>query len=463
MKIFLRCTALFCILMFFWACSGSSYFYRKGQKAEKASRMGEASNFYIQSLRRKSDNFKAQAALQVAGQEHLNKLLDTYFQFHNEDKLKDAVYAFQDADRFFQDVSGVKVDLRFPEYYREYFQEDKEMYLDKTYTQAQEFFRKQQFKDAEKLFDEVKKWDANYKDAGKMRIKAEIIPLYEEALRDYDNAFYKTAYRKFSRVVELDAGYEQAASYQQESLRRGVFTVAYTPFTDAARNPVMANVVGAQILADLSKVKNPFFQVMDRSNLDKVLQEQKLALSNTNDLVKVGEILGAKAILTGKVLEYSFQGGQISSQRKPGYETYIDSIFNSTLGRKEAVTKYKKVYYNEFYGQSTARCKVQYQLISTEDGRILAADLVDQQLSDEVKYITYPGNIRTLVPGSWVKFNTNESTDRVFDTPAQRNELKRLADARKTLKLENELRGNLVNSVSGKITRGILEYEAGLK
>jgi hypothetical protein len=194
-----------------------------------------------------------------------------------------------------------------------------------------------------------------------------------------------------------------------------------------------------------------------------VLQEQKLALSNASDLVKVGEILGAKALLTAKVLEYGFQGGQIISQRRTGYEAFSDSVYNASLGRKELVTKYKKVYYSEFSGQSLLKCKVQYQLVSTENGRILAADLVDEQVRDEIRYITYPGNIRALVPGSWSNFNINEQGDRVLDTPAQRNELRKLYDARKNLKQENDLRSEAVNAVSSRISRGILDYEATLK
>ena len=445
------------------ACSGAAYFARKGNKAQKEGKVGEASYFFIQSLRRNSSNAKAAYGLQIAGQEHLNKLLDVYFQHHNDEKLREAVYAYREAENFYEDVSSVKVSLRFPEYYREYFQEDKAEFLETTYNQAQDFFRKQNFKDAERLFAEIKKWDPNYKDAGKMRNRAEIIPLYEEALKDYDNAFYKTAYGKFSRVVELEASYEQASNYQQESLRRGTFTVAYTPFVDLARNPTMANIVGAQVLADLSKVRNPFFQIVDRSNIEKVLAEQKLALSNASDLVKVGEILGAKAILTGKILEYGFQGGQVTSQRRTGYEAFTDSVWNSSLGRKEATTRYKKVYYSEFTGQSLVKCKVQFQLISTEDGRILAADLVDQQVSDQIRYITYPGNIRALVPGSWTKFNVNEPSDRIFDNPGQRNELRKLSEARKSLKLENELRSETVNSISSKISKGILDYESTIK
>ena len=448
---------------FLLACSGSSYFARKGMKAQKAGKIGEASYFFIQSLRRNSNNAKAAYGLQTAGQEHLNKLLDVYFQFHNDEKLREAVYAFRDADNFYDDVSNVKVTLRFPEYYREYYEEDKAAFLESTYNQAQDHFRRQNFKDAEKLFSEIKRWDPNYKDAGQMRNKAEIIPLYDEALKDYDNGFYKTAYGKFSRIVELDGGYEQAASYQQESLRRGMFTVAFTPFQDLARNPSMTNIIGAKVLSDLSKVNNPFFQIVDRSNIERVLQEQKLALSNASDLVKVGEILGAKALLTAKVLEYGFQGGQIISQRRTGYEAFSDSVYNASLGRKELVTKYKKVYYSEFSGQSLLKCKVQFQLVSTENGRILAADLVDEQVRDEIRYITYPGNIRALVPGSWSNFNINEQGDRVLDTPAQRNELRKLYDARKNLKQENDLRSEAVNAVSSRISRGILDYEATLK
>jgi TolB-like protein len=458
-----RLLVLFLVSILLWSCSGAGRFAAKGNKAQKSGRVGEASYFYIQALRRNSNHIKSLLGLQTAGQEHLNRLLDKYFQFHNDQKLKDAVYAYKDANEFHKEVNRVKVDLRFPEYYREYYQEDYEAFLNQTYAQGQEAFRKQQFKEAEQLFSEIKKWDANYKDVSKMRAKAELIPLYEEALRDYDNAFYKTAHRKFVRVTELDPAYEQAALYVAESLKRGLFTVAYTPFTDQSGNTAFTSVVGAKVLAELSKVQNPFFQVVDRSNMDKVLAEQRLALTTASDYVKVGELLGAKAILSAKVIEYQFQGGRIHQEKKPGYEAFTDSVLNTALGRKEAVTKYRKVYYQEFSGQSQLRCKIQYQLVSTENGRTLVADLIDEQLSDQVNYITYNGNIRSLVPGNWSQLNVNQQSDKVFDTPSQRNELRRKADARKSLKPEAELRNDAVQKSANKLVNSILAYEAQIQ
>jgi len=454
-----------CLLCcFLWiGCSGSAYFANKGRNAEKAGRPGEASYYYLQSLKRNSNNLKALSGLQIAGQEHLNRLLDKYFQYHNEEKLRDAVYAFQDADNFHKDVTRVRVDLRFPEYYREYYQEDRDAYLDKTYTQAQDLFRRQQFKEAESLFSEVKKWNANYKDVGKMRAKAEIIPLYEEALQAYDLGYYKSAYNKFLRVTELDAQYEQAALYLDESVRRGVFIIAYTPIVDMTKNGSISHIMGAKVLSDLSKAQHTFFQVVDRSNLNQVLAEQKLALNSAGDYARVGEILGAKAILSAKILEYTYQGGTIATQRRTGYESFVDSVRNASTGRKEAVTRYKKVYYNEHNGQSVLKCKVQYQLVSTENGRTLVADLVEEQITDQVKYITYNGNIRSLVSGSWTSLTTNHANDKVYDSPAQRNEMRRLAEGKRTLRNETELRTDAVNKISGRLVKGVLDYETTIK
>lgn len=445
------------------SCTGASHFTRKGDKSQAAGRPGEASFQYIQALRRKPGHIKAIAGLQVSGQEQLNRLLDNFFAFHNEDKLKEGLYAFKEADGFYQEVSSVKVDLRFPGYYREYFEEDKTQFLSETYETGMKAFQNREYKSAENLFDEIKKWDPNYKDVSQLRNQAEIIPLYEEALLDYDNEFYKTAHRKFQRIISLDPRYKEAGLYLSESLKRGTFTIAFTPFEQIVAVPSLAQTLNAQVLAELSKSKNPFLQIVDRSNLQQILTEQKIALTNSTDYVKVGEIIGAKALLIGKILEYQYTGGKVTGTARTGYEAFQDSAKNSQTGLMEAVTRYKKVYYQEYQGKSVIHCKVQYQLISTRDGSILASDVFTKDLQDQVNYIEYPGNINMLVPGTWQQLKFNQANDRVLDTPQNRNEIKRLASARRDLKVENQLRSETVQELGQKVSRGILEYEATLK
>jgi hypothetical protein len=68
-----------------------------------------------------------------------------------------------------------------------------------------------------------------------------------------------------------------------------------------------------------------------------------------------------------------------------------------------------------------------------------------------------------LVPGTWQQLKFNQANDRVLDTPQNRNEIKRLASARRDLKVENQLRSETVQELGQKVSRGILEYEATLK
>lgn len=90
---------------------------------------------------------------------------------------------------------------------------------------------------------------------------------------------------------------------EMRSKREG--TIAVSGFTMKRENqPQLVSFLNEQGLVELAKVKN--LQVVERDRLDAVMKEQKLSLSDLMDTTKaisVGQVLSAKFILTGSVIE----------------------------------------------------------------------------------------------------------------------------------------------------------------
>ncbi|MEZ4738547.1 MAG: CsgG/HfaB family protein [Flavobacteriales bacterium] len=74
---------------------------------------------------------------------------------------------------------------------------------------------------------------------------------------------------------------------------QGQFVVAVVPFTSSEKGTSIASKVQAHAMTALTESKDPFLKVVDRENMDRILEEQRLSLSGVVDeqtAVRVGNI-----------------------------------------------------------------------------------------------------------------------------------------------------------------------------
>jgi curli biogenesis system outer membrane secretion channel CsgG len=103
--------------------------------------------------------------------------------------------------------------------------------------------------------------------------------------------------------------------------------IAVLPFTDAPNSPQSGEIVQGMASHIFSMGG---FDVMERSNLEAILKEQKLYFSGTldsNQPIKIGKLLGVKAVVVGEVGEFS------TLQRKR--EARIVPYINAYTGKQE--------------------------------------------------------------------------------------------------------------------------------
>jgi len=95
-----------------------------------------------------------------------------------------------------------------------------------------------------------------------------------------------------------------ARAYSADAPAKPSITVAVIPFHQAAAKETygpLAEAVGDLLVARLEAVDGVVF--VDRAAIDKVLEEQKLALAASDaDRLRVGKIVGARFVLAGSVV-----------------------------------------------------------------------------------------------------------------------------------------------------------------
>jgi tetratricopeptide (TPR) repeat protein len=443
------------------ACSASRSFTKKGQKLAAAGLHDEASLAYMQALGHDRSNIDARVGLRQSAQIALNSYLDRFFRSHAQAEHKDAVYQFRKAEGFYNDVTAFNIELEFPTYYRQNYEEDLEAYLSAIYQQGNALLEQQRFKDAEVLFKEVNTLKPGYRDVGSLKKMSQIVPAYSSGRQWFEQGSYRKAYDFLDQAFRLDPAYRDVSDLRRVAKERATLTVAVMPFENSNAYSYSTNLTSF-IVSELARANNEFIVLIDREHTEKVIREQKFSLqfgSNDNATLRAGELMGARLLLTGRILDMGVANPNMRHVEKTGYESYQEKVYNTEKKRMENVTRYRKVMYSEFNGSSSVRMKIQYQLISAETGAILLSDVFESSETDEVRYISYDGNARNLFAGTWRSRNEPHPSDRVFQSFSQKREVDQLLGARRDFRPMNDMLVELQNQLGNQVARQVIQFE----
>jgi tetratricopeptide (TPR) repeat protein len=391
-----------CIVALFAACTGSKSFSKKGEKLDAAGLYAEAADMYLQAAQRNAKNVDAKIGLKKTGQLLLNDKLGVFFKnMATGGNKAEAVAAYLDAVAYQDRVRYAGVVIDIPDYYKTDFEKVKGEHLIDLYNEGQALFEKEEFAAAEKVFARIAKLEPNYKDASSLQSVAYLEPLYRTGKGELESGNYRKAYAAFTKVMDKNSAYKDSNTLRQEALTKGQFIVAVLPFTSSDKGTAMASKVQAHAMTALTEVNDPFLKVVDRENLDRILEEQRLSLSGVVDeqtAVKVGNLMGAHAVLMGNVVNYQEVPGQLRRSTKDGFESYRVEQVNKETGEKYFVMKYKPVRYSEFYQENKVVLSFNYRLVSLETGEVLVSKVAEKEASDHAYYATYDGNRDALLP-----------------------------------------------------------------
>jgi len=451
--------AILSVALLFGACSGSKSFSKKAKKLQEAGLVDEASDFYYQALLRNPQNVDAKIGLKQTGAIQLNKKLDAFYKAYSLEKHGEAVYLYQDAMDL-QKLYAPFVDVPVAPYYDEYYNESLNTYLKARYEVATEYVYEQKYEEADKIFKEIIKLKPDYEDAQSMAEITTIEPIYMKGVESFEAGKYRQAYTLFEQVQGIKGDYKDAIDYRQMALDEARVNVAVVPFEDATgKSKTLDEKLYTATVQSLLNTNDPFIKLIDRGNTDAILQEQKRSLEAGGDL-DVSVMEDANIIITGKILSYEQRGGQVKSQRKPGYESYRVKEYDAEKQKSYYVTKYRKTSYTEYSGSSELYCTFKVEMVNTETGEILASELLTSKSRDAVNYAQYKGNYKNLYRGSY-KSSTGAMVagDKVFTSYKDKQQLdQKFTTSRKSLKSFGQLGAEVSTDLSKQISYVVTSY-----
>jgi outer membrane protein assembly factor BamD (BamD/ComL family) len=447
------------LLLFAAACSGSKSYSKKAAKLDGSGLYVEAADMYLQSAVRNAKNIDAKIGLKKTGQMVLNDKLSAFFKAFSlgEDKAA-AVDAYLDAESYQERVQRAGVTLEIPDSYTTDFKQVKGEYLVQLYTQGHELLEKKDYQAAEAAFAKIGKLEPGYKDAGSLQDIAYLEPLYLSGKAALEAGQYRKAYTDLNRVMERNAMYKDASALRQQCVDKGRYAIAVLPFNVAGNQmqTAQAATLQAYVTAALTDINDPFIRVVDRDNIQKILDEQRLGMSGVVDestAVSAGKLMGAQAVIMGTVMSYQEVPGNTLKSTKEGYESYQVKELNSETNQYVYVTRYKPVKYTEFYKENKAMVSFSFKLVSLETGQVLLSKVVEREADDHAWYASYTGNAKALYPKQNGAVDTRSSA---------RRDLTSLLSAPREVKSTSVLGNELLRSTSAAAA-GTIQQELASK
>ena len=430
-------------------CSGSKSYYTKGQRLEDSGLRTEAANFYIEALRRKKTNEKAIIALKKTGQQVLDEYFSGFYQSYTDERYREAVYSYLDAQTFIGKVKAVGVALNEPPYYRDYYDEARNIYIAEIYDRAQAFLSREAFGEAESLLEEIKRLDPTYKDVNALSDFAFVEPKYRQALHEYDINNFRKAYLIFKEINDRTGGYKESRDYATLALESAQYPIGLLPIENKTNYRNLESGISGSIIRDIQALNDPFIKIIDRTNTETLLEEQFYNMTGAIDqssAIETGTMLGSKAIFVSKVVNARISTGKLVKNSRTGWlgkeVRYVDE-----QGVKRTKLVFDKVFYYEYEQTNAVTLTFQYQLISTITGEVLLSDLVDVTKRDNINYAVFNGDTRYLYAGYWRNQFKNDPSDRRFSGYNEKRDLDQKLNARKTIQSTEELTTAVYNQI----------------
>lgn len=433
--------------LLFSNCSGTKKYAKKAEKFAENGFYKQAADYYLISLRKKNTNIDARMGLITYGQKVMDDHLREFYVAHNSENHKKAVYSYLEAREYYGEVNKTGVELKMPDYYEDYYKEDLNKYLTSRYLEGSNLLNTNNYTDAHSIFAEINRLDPDFKDADQLALLSKIEPLYIKAEEAFDRSNYREAYNHYSSVLKHDNNYKDASEKRNYALKKATLTIAIINENQSFNTET--EQLNAHVLKSIIDTKNPFITVIDRSNVDKIMAEQKIGMSgavNQNSAISAGNLMGAKVVMLGKVTSLKKVDGRMTSNVVTGYKKVRYQVYDKKSKSNQTYVRYDKTNYTTYYKKNEVEVSYQYKLISVSTGEILKTDVFSVQLDDALNYANYDGNAKDLYP----KLNA---------TSTEKNRLDQLINGKKTIATPNQLISNIYDSISKKVADKIIDYE----
>jgi len=428
------------------ACTTSKSLAKKAKTMEDANQYQTASELYFQSIKKNSANVDALLGMKRTGTLVLNEYLAKFSKEKLNEDYKAATYTYLDAVAYKNRIKTVNVDLKIPEFTTADFKIIKEAYLNQEYEAGLKYIEEENFTAAELRFNEVYKFDKNFKEVEELRNIAFLEPYYRKADGYKNNREYRKAYEAYQRILKRVPNYKDTKENLDYVLQKGRINIMMLDSKDNSRYASYSKSAKNYTVNAMINENDPFIKIVDRENMDKIIKEQELSVSglvSEKEALEVGELTGAQYALSVEVTNYSLEEKPIKKTSYKGFEKYREKYTVENSDVVQYRTRYKSVTYYLYQGSRIVNMTTYIKLVSLKTGEIIKSQILEKTESSKVYYLTYSGNVNMLYASNNGKVNTSRSSH---------DNLLRLSKAPQTFISKTKLTNDIYKELGSEIT-----------
>ena len=206
------------LLLITFSCSVKNSTLKKGAEMEKLGNFKQASELYLGVLYRKPNLPEIENSLRRSAQLHISETAFTIATKNEKGDKEGVVNEYYNLNGFVNQVNAFTKNLDIDQQTKAIYNKNLDQYLIGQYDLGIKYLSEKKFTEAESIFNDISRFNPNYKDTPKQLSIAINEPVYLSGIQLFGEKKYMPAYDKWNEIYTREANYKDVKNKLQQAL-----------------------------------------------------------------------------------------------------------------------------------------------------------------------------------------------------------------------------------------------------
>ena len=206
------------LFLFLFSCSVKNSTLKKGAEMEKLGNFKQASELYLSVLYRKPNLPEIENALRRSAQLHISETAFSIATKNEKGDKEGVVNEYYNLNGFVNQVNAFTKNLDIDQQTKAIYNKNLDQYLMGQYDLGIKYLSEKKFAEAESVFNDISRFNPNYKDTPKQLSIAINEPVYLSGIQLFGEKKYMPAYDKWNEIYTREANYKDVKNKLQQAL-----------------------------------------------------------------------------------------------------------------------------------------------------------------------------------------------------------------------------------------------------
>ena len=264
------------LFLFLISCSVKNSTLKKGAEMEKLGNFKQASELYLGVLYRKPNLPEIENALRRSAQLHISETAFSIATKNEKGDKEGVVNEYYNLNGFVNQVNAFTKNLDIDQQTKAIYNKNLDQYLMGQYDLGIKYLSEKRFAEAESVFNDISRFNPNYKDTPKQLSIAVNEPVYLSGVQLFGEKKYMLAYEKWNEIYTREANYKDVKNKLQQALNERYKEGSYYLMQENFKEAELA----------FEQVKNINSNYLDVKNLHREAASEPIYRKAIKDLKK---------------------------------------------------------------------------------------------------------------------------------------------------------------------------------